>query len=185
MSDKLKKLHIKKLIQEYEFLTTENEYLKEIVEKNKINFLEITQEHRKKINKPISDVKEKDSVNMCENAIKPENVSESTKNKVKKIYREIVKLTHPDKTNSEEMIEVYRNATNAANNYNIIDLFQICIQLGIHIELDTEDVDVLNFLIKTKKDDIIKIESSFIWLWINAKDDNEKNNIIKMFIEQT
>jgi hypothetical protein len=48
-----------------------------------------------------------------------------------------------------------------------------------------EDVDVLNFLIQKKKDEIKKIESSFIWLWINAKTDEEKNKVVEMFVKQT
>ena len=57
--------------------------------------------------------------------------------------------------------------------------------LKIDIELDMEDVDVLNFLIQKKKDEIKKIESSFIWLWINAKTDEEKNKVVEMFVKQT
>lgn len=185
MSDKLKKLQIKKLIQEYDFLTTENEYLNQIVNDNKNFFLELTQEARKKLNKPISEAKIQEEIEKKSKENKPENVSESTKSKIKKIYREIVKLTHPDRTNSEELVEVYRNSTIAADNYNILELFQICVELKIPIELDMEDVDTLNFLIKTKKDEIKKIECSFIWLWVNAKDDDEKNKIITMFVEQT
>ena len=187
MSDKLKKLQIKKLIQEYEFLLTESEYVKEIVDENKSVFLDAAQEVRKKLNIPIPEPKtnnenvESESINEK----KPHNISDSTKSKVKKIYREIVKLTHPDKTNSEKMIEIYRNATMAADNHNILDLFQICVELQIPIELDMDDIDVLKFLIKIKKDDIKKIESSFIWLWLNAKTEDEKNKLIELFVKQT
>jgi hypothetical protein len=87
--------------------------------------------------------------------------------------------------NSEELIEVYHRATIATDNYNILELFQICVDLKIDIELDMEDVDVLNFLIQKKKDEIKKIESSFIWLWINAKTDEEKNKVVEMFVKQT
>jgi UV DNA damage repair endonuclease len=87
--------------------------------------------------------------------------------------------------NSEELIEVYHKATIAADNYNILELFQICVDLKIPIELDMEDIDVLNFLIQKKKEEIKKIETSFIWLWINAKTDEEKYNVVKMFVEQT
>lgn len=185
MSDKLKKLQIKKLIQEYEFLITENEYKKEVVDENKNTFLETAQEVRKNLNIPVSEPKPQNNPEVIPNVSKPENVSDSTKSKVKKIYREIVKLTHPDRTNSDELVDTYRRATVAAENYNILDLFKICVELGIPIELDMEDVDVLNFLIQTKKDDIKKIESSFIWLWINAKSDEEKNKIVDMFVKQT
>ena len=187
MSDKLKKLQIKKLIQEYEFLLTESEYVKEIVDENKPVFLDAAQEVRKKLNIPISEPKTNNSENNKNESIneKPENVSDSTKSKVKKIYREIVKLTHPDRTNSEELVEIYRKATTAADNYNVLELFQICVELKIPIELDMEDVDVLNFLINNKRENIKKIEASFIWLWLNAKTDEEKNKLVEMFVKQT
>lgn len=184
MSDKLKKLQIKKLIQEYEFLLTESEYVKEIVDENKNSFMEKVGEIRKTLNIPIPELNNEEIKNEILKDEKPENVSDSTKSKVKKIYREIVKLTHPDKTSSEEMVEVYRRATIAADNFNILDLFQICVELGIPIDLDMDDIDVLNFLIKTKKDNIKKIEGSFIWLWLNAKTDEEKDKLIEMFVKQ-
>ena len=187
MSDKLKKLQIKKLIQEYEFLLTESEYVKEIVDENKPVFLDAAQEVRKKLNIPISEPKTNNSENNKNESIneKPENISDSTKTKVKKIYREIVKLTHPDRTNSEELVEIYRKATTAADNYNVLELFQICVELKIPIELDMEDVDVLNFLINNKRENIKKIEASFIWLWLNAKTEEEKNKLVEMFVKQT
>ena len=190
MDDKLKKLQIKKLIQEYNFLSTEDEYRKEIINENKNIFIEKVNETRKILNIPLPEPKEPNKGDDVKNEIskeekKPEKVSESTKSKVKKIYREIVKLTHPDKTNSEEMVEIYRNATMAADNHNILDLFQICVELNIPIELDMGDVDVLNFLIKNKKDGLKKIESSFIWLWLNAKTEEEKNKLVETFIKQT
>jgi hypothetical protein len=188
MSDKLKKLQIKKLIQEYEFLTTENEYRKEIIEDNRSLFMDTVGTVRKTLNIPLPEPKEPNNQEVKNDILeekKPENVSNSTKNKVKKIYREIVKLTHPDRVNSEELIEIYRKATIAADNYNVLELFQFCVELKIPIELDMEDIDVLNFLINTKKDNIKKIESSFIWLWLNAKNEEEKNKLVEMFVKQT
>ena len=187
MSDKLKKLQIKKLIQEYDFLCSEDEYRKVMVEDNKNTFLDEVNNTRKDLNIPLPEPKiitETETENVKKED-RPENVSDSTKSKVKKIYREIVKLTHPDRVNSEELIEVYHKATIAADNYNILELFQICVDLKIPIELDMEDIDVLNFLIQKKKEEIKKIETSFIWLWINAKTDEEKYNVVKMFVEQT
>jgi hypothetical protein len=185
MSDKLKKLQIKKLIQEYDFLCSEDEYRKVVIDDSKNIFIEKAGEIRKNLNIPLPEPKQTENKESIKKDSKPENVSDSTKNKVKKIYREIVKLTHPDRVNSEELIEVYHRATIATDNYNILELFQICVDLKIDIELDMEDVDVLNFLIQKKKDEIKKIESSFIWLWINAKTDEEKNKVVEMFVKQT
>ena len=48
-----------------------------------------------------------------------------------------------------------------------------------------EDVDVLNFLINNKRENIKKIEASVIWLWLNAKTEEEKNKLVEMFVKQT
>ena len=190
MSDKLKKLEVKKLVQEYNFLLTEDEYRKEIIEENRLTFMEKVGELKKKLNigtnqDKIDELNQKQKEEKKENEINPENVSNSTKNKVKKIYREIVKITHPDKINSEKHIELYYKATKHAEKLNILELFQICVELNIPIELDMEDVDVLNFLIQKKKEEIKKIDSSFIWLWVNGKSDEEKDKIIDLFVKQT
>ena len=187
MNDKIKKLKIKKLVQEYNFLLTEDEYVKEVVGEHKNVFMENVFEMRKKLNIPFKDHGEVSNEDLKENkdSKKIEDVSESTKIKIKKIYRDIVKLTHPDKTNSEKHIELYRKATEAAENFNILDLFQICVELNIPTQLDMEDIDTLTFLIKQKKDELKKIESSFIWLWFTAENEDNKNKIIELFVRQT
>jgi len=188
MSNKLKKLQIKKLIQEYEFLNTEDEYKKEVIDQNKNTFMEKVGETRKKLNLPFPEPKEPNNEevnNEVSKESKPENVSESTKIKVKKIYREIVKLTHPDRTSSEELVETYRKATIAADNYNILELYEISVELKIPIELDMEDIETLMFLIKKKREELKKIDGSFIWLWLNANTEEEKEMVVTMFVKQT
>lgn len=190
MKTKIKQLEIKKLVQEYNFLLSEDEYRTEIIEENKPIFMEKVGEVKKKLDiKPnldkINEFAKNQEIENEENRLKSENVSESTKNKIKKIYREIVKLTHPDKINSDNYLEVYHRATKYSNQFNILGLFQICVELNIPIELDMEDIDVLNFLIKQKKDDIKKIDSSFIWLWVSGINEEEKDKIVENFVKQT
>jgi hypothetical protein len=190
MKTKIKQLEIKKLVQEYNFLLSEDEYRTEIIEENKPIFMEKVGEVKKKLDiKPnldkINEFTKNQEIENEENRLKSENVSDSTKNKIKKIYREIVKLTHPDKINSDNYLEVYHRATKYSNQFNILGLFQICVELNIPIELDMEDIDVLNFLIKQKKDDIKKIDSSFIWLWVSGINDEEKDKIVENFVKQT
>lgn len=189
MKTKIKQLEIKKLVQEYNFLLSEDEYRTEIIEENKPIFMEKVGEIKKKLDiKPnldkINEFAKNQEIENEENRLKSENVSESTKNKIKKIYREIVKLTHPDKINSDNYLEVYHRATKYSNQFNILGLFQICVELNIPIELDMEDIDVLNFLIKQKKDDIKKIDSSFIWLWVSGINEEEKDKIVENFVKQ-
>ena len=95
MNEKLKKLEIKKLFQEYNFLLIDDEYKKEIISENKSEFLERV----KKLELELGitpEIKNNNDTNNDENIDLPkkpkfnsELVSESTKNKVKKIHREI------------------------------------------------------------------------------------------------
>jgi len=162
---------------------TDDEFKKEMVDEHKHAFLEKVGEIRKDI--PPTTPPQTPPQPEQEDKIDLNIVSESTKKKVRKIYREIVKLTHPDKINSEKYLDVYVKATKASDEYNIFDLFIICVELNIEIELDFEDTDVLNFLIQSKKNEIKKIESSFIWLWINAQSEEKKDEIVNMFVQQT
>jgi len=183
MDGRLKKLEIKKLLKEYNYLMTDDEFKKEMVDEHKSAFLEKVGELRKDI--PPTTPPQTPPQPEQEDKIDSNIVSDSTKKKVRKIYREIVKLTHPDKINSDKYLDVYVKATKAADEYNIFDLFTICVELNIEIELDFEDIDVLNFLIQSKKNEIKKIESSFIWLWINAQNEEEKDGVVNMFVQQT
>ncbi len=189
MNDKLKKLEIKKLLQEYNFLLLDDEYKKEIISDNRPEFLEkvqtlkselgITQEPEIKQEK--EDVKE-DLPKKPK--LDPNSINKSTRDKVKKLYREIVKKTHPDKTNSEDLINLYMKATIASDDYNLFELFIICIELNIDIDIDINDKDTLTVLIEMKKNELKSIESSFIWLYHTSKTEEEKNKLIELFVKK-
>lgn len=215
MDNRLRKLEIKKLIQEYQHLDTDFDYKQEVISEYKTFFLEKAGNLKKEMfpemfkEQPIVETKEDNQDNQkTSDSDKEENndtnnenqentetikkseidenlIDPSVKSKVKRMYREIVKITHPDKTNSTKYIELYHRATISSDNYNLIDLFLICNELDISIELEPEDKEVLVVLIDGKKKKTKQIESSFIWLWINAKTDLEKDNIIKVFVTQT
>lgn len=189
MNDKLKKLEIKKLLQEYNFLLLDDEYKKEIISDNRPEFLEkvqtlkselgITQEPEIKQEK--EDVKE-DLPKKPK--LDPNSINKSTRDKVKKLYREIVKKTHPDKTNSEDLINLYMKATIASDDYNLFELFIICIELNIDIDIDINDKDTLTVLIEMKKNELKSIESSFIWLYHTSKTEEEKNKLVELFVKK-
>jgi hypothetical protein len=187
MDDRLKKLEIKKLIQEYNFLLLDDEYRQEIISENKTDFLTKVEKLKSElgiVNEP-EPPKKDEEVNLPKKPkIDSEQVSKSTKDKVKKLYREIAKKTHPDKTNSEELVNLYMRATVAAEDYNLFEIFIICNELNIDIDLDLEDKDTLMTLIEMKKNELKSIESSFIWIYVNAKTEEEKNNLIKLFVEK-
>ena len=103
--------------------------------------------------------------------------------KLKKIYREIVKLTHPDKVEDEELNETYITAKNAYEQFDLFELYFIGKSLKIHFKLTLEETRILNELIEVKKEDILKLERSFVWLWINAQSEVEKIDVVNSFIK--
>lgn len=189
MGDKLKTLEIKKLIQEYNFLLLDDEFKKEVISENRPEFLEKTQKLRSDlgiINDPDSQPEKKEEeVNLPKKPkIEPDSVDKSVKDKVKKLYREIVKKTHPDKVDSEDLINLYMSATIAADEYNLMELFIICDQLSINFEIDFEDKGTLIALIEMKKKELKDIEASFIWIYYMAKTEEEKNKLVELFVKK-
>jgi hypothetical protein len=190
MNDKLKKLEIKKLLQEYNFLLLDDEYKKEIISDNRPEFLEKVQKLKSDmgvVQEPEIKPEKKEDVKEDlpkKPKLDPNSINKSTRDKVKKLYREIVKKTHPDKTNSEDLINLYMKATIASDDYNLFELFIICIELNIDIDIDINDKDTLTVLIEMKKNELKSIEASFIWIYYMAKTEEEKNKLIELFVKK-
>lgn len=190
MSDKIKSLEIKKLIQEYNFLLMDDEYKKEVISEAKNEFLIKVQELKKQlgiVDEPVIQPENEndEEVKLPERPkLDPSTISKSTKDKVKKLYREIVKKTHPDKTDIKELNDLYIKATIAAEEYNLFELFIVCNRLNIDVEIDMDDKNSLTTLIIMKKKEINDIESSFIWVYANSATDEDKNKIIELFVNK-
>lgn len=187
MDEKIEQLQINKLIQEFSFLKSDEELKKELIENNQNIFLELVHEELANLNP--EQIKEPNDTNKEPKSVKVESkidmstVSENTKVKVKKIYREIVKKTHPDKVNSEELNELYIKATEYYVTYDIFELYFISKTLNIKIKLSLDEKNTLNQLIELKKNELKVIETSFIWLWLNAQNDDEKNALVHKFLK--
>ncbi len=187
MNEKLKKLEAKKILQEYNFLLLDNEYKNELVNEVKTKFLNDISELKKKLgikDKPVEPTPQDTTQESKKEKIGSETLSEKTKSKLKKIFREIVKLTHPDKINSENLIEIYHKSVEAFETNDVIYLYKVCSELDIEFEIESDEINIFSLLISNQKDEIKKIESSFIWLWINSETDEEKSKIIQMFVDQ-
>jgi hypothetical protein len=213
MNKKLSSLEIKRLIQQYALLKTEEEYKNELITENKPIFLEKVSELKKemfpekeKINEEQKEEK-KEETKQEENKEKgkteenneenkeeesdvltkkdDDHLSASTKSKIKRMYRDIVKITHPDRDTSNKYLDLHIKATNAFEENNLFELCEICNELGINFEIDSEDIEALSKIVQEKNNKNRIMEGSFIWLWINAKDEKDKENIVKLFIKQT
>ena len=180
MNKRLEQLEVKKLLQEYSFLLLDEEFKNEVVDGSREEFLNKIRETRGNESPPTptepQEKKKKDKID-------PNTVDKSTKDKVKKLYREIAKITHPDKAKTDEHTELYIQSTVAAEEFDLFTLYEICAKLDISHSIDIEDKDILKIRINKKRDELKSIESSFIWLYVHAQTEEKKQEIINHFIK--
>lgn len=180
MLDELKDLEIKRLFKEYDYLLVEDEYKKTFIEKHRPEFLKEINKYREKIDKPIK----KEPQKKKDNKKKVIEVNRETKRKIKKVYRKIVKITHPDKTNSKKLHEIHSKAKDYYEENNLLGLYLICIDLNIKVDFNEIKVEELKESINEKRKKLEGLESSYLWLWVHSNTEEEKEKIINLFIEQ-
>lgn len=204
--NKLKSLEIKKLMKELDYIETDFEWRTEVVSEADTSFLnelnvfldknpELKELYNDKVDeileKSIKSKIEKNEKESKENSIddsewNEEDLSEKKINispKVKKLYRDIVKKTHPDIINDKELNDLYITATGYYELNDKIGLYKVCNELDIKFEIDDEDSDFIEKKILEYKKRINFLESTFTWKWFNTEGDSEKDNIILTFIK--
>lgn len=209
--NRLKSLEIKKLLKELEYVESDFEYRNLAVSEadaqfiNSINeFLSGHPELKKiyddkiteKINKTIekiqkkSDEKEATGIDeISENdkteieELEKEDEDKKNLSQIKKLYREIVKLTHPDKVKNDKFKELYIKSSNFYETGNKIGIYSVCDELNIEYELEEEDVDMISEQIINLKNKIVFLESTFAWQWYNCEDVILKDQILLNFIK--
>ena len=187
MSDKLKKLEYQKCLMEYNFLLTDFNYKNEVINEYTQDFYSLSSEKSKE---EIKEKKEEEipkikipETKKIEPKIKDSDLPTGSKEKIKKIYREIARLTHPDKVGNDEHIETYIRAKDAYESNDLMELYLICGELNILVDPDDQEIIVLKKLIEIKKEELKTIESSIIWKWIHSNDEKVKDELMKQFIK--
>jgi hypothetical protein len=186
---KKEQLELKKMMKEWDYLLTEEEYKNEIIDEYKVDFLKRVGiiEPETPVSDPVLEIEELKEEEKKEEEEEAEpvddGISEYIKKKVKKLYREIVKVAHPDKTDSEEHLSFYIDAKKASVEFDLIALYDICENMKIPYSIEIEDKDILRAKIDLKKERLKKIECSFIWLYAEAKTDEERNELVEKFRE--
>jgi hypothetical protein len=190
MSNRLLELEIQKILQEYKLLLLDEEYKNEIISINKAEFInEINKKGGFPPEEPKASEEEKVEESI-EEEVEEEELDEKTafiKEGMKKLYRQIVKLTHPDKTmhknNKKELNELYIRSKKAMVTMDVYEILTICDRLDIDYSIDINQKSMLEENLEKKKQKIKSLEESFIWLWIKAKDDVEKESIVDLFVK--
>lgn len=180
MSDKLKKLQIKKLIQEYNYIQSDFEYKNQLIEENKEEFIKEATELENKLGIKREIPNFVDHKKNIENKII--DIPENIKNKIKKIYREIAKLTHPDKVDTNNFFDLYHKATKCSHENDLLCLYLISLELNIDFEFDSEDINFLQNIIESKRKENSLIESSCFWIWINCDNEETRKELIKFYV---
>ena len=103
--------------------------------------------------------------------------------KVKKLYREIVKLTHPDKVKKKRLNDIYIKATDFYNLNDKVGIYKICSELNIDYDIEEEDEEFISTKIDSLKKRIVFLESTFTWKWFRTKSEEERNQILLNYIK--
>lgn len=191
--DKIKQLEIKRLLKELNYVESDYLYKNEIVNeietlfiKSVNNFLEDHQDLKNIFDKKIENKIDKifkEKQNKIEEEKEEAKINIKT-DKIKKLYREIAKITHPDKTDNKKLNEAYLKATNFYNLSDIPSTYSLCDELDIVFEIDDDDIDLISNKINSLKERIKFMESTMTWVWYKTDDDIEKNKIIVEYIKK-
>lgn len=106
----------------------------------------------------------------------------ASKKELRKLFRRISKITHPDKVDSEFLTENFKKAADAYEKGDISTLFMIASVLNI----DVSDINLgevssgLTDSISSHKLNIMMMKSTLAWKWANASTEEEKEEIRKV-----
>ena len=186
----IKKLEIKKLFKELDFLESDYEYRNEVINAVDSNFIEEVYSilERNPELKTIYDEKyevetvsesfEENIIDVIEEVI--EKIKHSTK--IKKLYRDIVKITHPDKVNNTNLNDAYIKATEYYKINDELNIYKICSKLDIDYDIEEVDNKEINKRIDSIKNRINFLENTFTYQWY-ISGERDKQNILLKFIE--
>jgi hypothetical protein len=209
---KIKILESRKLLKELEYIESDFEYKTEIIGeadsyfmKTVNSFLSNHPELKDKFDKSINEKmemmvreKEDESLNKSEYKDNSESnlsdevnefnevidiVNDVKSDKIKKLYRDIVKVTHPDKTSNKKLNDIYIKSTSYYDDNNLPGIYSVCNKLEIEYDIDDDDTLFISGRIGLMKERIGFMESTFTWKWYNSSSDSEKQNILLSYIK--
>lgn len=186
----IKKLEIKKLFKELDFLESDYEYRNEVINAVDSNFIEEVYSilERNPELKTIYDEKyEVETVSEADDVIihsEEQQIIDRIESspKIKKLYREIVKITHPDKIDNTNLNDSYIKATEYYKINDELNIYKICSKLDIDYDIEEVDNKEINKRIDSIKNRINFLENTFTYQWY-ISDERNKITILLKFIE--
>ena len=176
-SNKLNNLKLSLLLKELTLLEGEEQYNKEFIDYYKPLFMQEVIELDGEIPPQTGETE-----NHERKKEKKFEVSDEEQTKIKNVFRNIAKVCHPDKTDDPYLHGIYSNAQTAYDKNDLLTLYKISQTLNIEVDIDSTNIFLLQRIVNEKKQEIKSVEVSYLWLWVNAKTEEEKMNLIKQFV---
>lgn len=198
--NEIKKLEVNRLIKELDYIYSDYNYKTELIKTADEEFLlavdnflsthpELKKVYNEKINQKekVSEVISEETAVIIGHDYQEELIvqQEPPKDpKLKTLYRAIVKSTHPDKSKVDHLKELYIEATSAYDNNNILPIFTICDRLRIPYEVTEEETNLIKEEIKTIKNKVSFMETTYTYQWWINEEKTLKNRIIVSYLEK-
>lgn len=180
MNDKLKSLKLDLLLKELKLLDSEKQYVDEFTNHYRPIFMDELDKNGYTPNIQINDAiintigsKQKKIIEVGDEELKT----------IKSVFRSIAKLCHPDKTKNIYKNKLYDEAQIAYDINDLLTLYKITKKLNIDVEINLSTIFLLEKIIEDRKKEIKSVETSFLWLWVNEKNEDKKKEIIDKFIK--
>jgi 6-pyruvoyl-tetrahydropterin synthase len=192
--NRLSQLEAKKLLRELEYLNSDLEYKREVVADADGRFLTSVNDflgHHKELKAAFDEVINKRieksiSISIEERTTSPVMTEEVERSevdpKVKRLYREIAKLTHPDKVVDVRMNDLYLEAGKSYKDEDVIGLFSVCEKIGIDYDVEESDLMQIRSKIQSAKGRIDLLESTATWVWNSTEDERVRRDIVVSYV---
>ena len=196
--NKLHQLEVRRLLKELDYIKSDVDYKNEIVFEADNSFMRslnkfleknivLKEMFDKKINSGIDELIRNRSFenveSVSEESVEMVIVEKIVDERLRKIYRAIVKKTHPDKISDIRLNDIYIMANKMYESNDIMGIYSICDQLGIPYDLSIEDGEILKSQISMMKERVGFMESTFTWKWYHTEDEGEKSRILVEYIK--
>lgn len=197
--EKLKYLEFDKLIKELDFIESEIKFKSELIRNIDIHFMESvthfldSHPHLKNVYDNQVNINLSKSEKIIsreeileENTLDPIDVIdeiEVSDSKLKTLYRQVVKLTHPDKNGSETLNHLYSEATDAYKSNKLFSMYKICHRLNLSIDISEEELIQIKTEIKSGRERLKFLETTYPYQWWTENLESTKEKIILSYIK--
>jgi len=181
-----------KMVSELGFLEADLEYHQAVMNENQLDFEEAISQLAKKRSVDLSRKKPKSKKGPPPQRSTKKNKKKKPRKKTKDLYKKIATIAHPDKLlncseeEREKKKKLFVEASKALEEDMILTLHKLAKDAGIDPgDLEEEDFEMFKIQIEQLRKKISQLESTWIWNWANAEDEEKKEFIINRFIETT